>query len=159
MKRALFTLIALLLLTVNAHAQTGACPTSTAFQLSPTKGCFNPVLAEHNATDPVTGAPNWQITRYDILYFAESVDVTTGSPIQTTSIGKPTPNAQGAIWFGAGTSTPLPAYPLGQRLKAVVVAVGPGGSSPRGAAATSNPFGQAGPAPVPTAPSNLVLGQ
>lgn len=149
--------LAVLAATRGAFGQTGACPTSTAFATAPTRGCFFPVLAEHNATDPVTGAPNYMVARYDILYFAEGANVATATPVTTTAIGKPAPNAQGAIWFGAGTATPLPAYPLGQRLKAVVVAVGPGGlASPRGATNTSNPFGQSTPAPAPAAPSGMV---
>lgn len=157
-RRAAPFIIAALALAATAEAQTaGACPTTNpGFQVNPTKGCFLPVLAEHNAPpDPVSGAV--KITRYDLLFFAEGVDVATATPIQITSIGKPTPNSLGSIWYGAGTTTPLPSYPIGQRLKAVVVAVGAAGSSPRGVDATSNPFGQAAPVTAPTAPSRHSL--
>lgn len=150
------TIVVLCFLPALASAQTGPCPTSPGFQDTPAHGCFTPILAEHTAPpDPVNGAQ--KVTRYDVLYFAEGADVTTASPIQTTAIGKPAPNAQGAIWFGTGTPTPLPAYPLGQRLKAVVVAVGSGGSSPRGAANTSNPFGAGASVTAPSAPTAVSL--
>lgn len=155
MRTLCFALLALLTATA-AQAQTGACPADPGFQLGPTKGCMMPNLADHNATDPVTGQP--KVVRYDIAYFDEAVDVTTGTPISVTSLGKPTPNAQGAIWFGAGTSTPLPAYPLGRRLKAVIDAVGQGTlRSSRGTANTSNPFGQSAPPTAPAAPSQVRL--
>ncbi|MFI5223715.1 MAG: hypothetical protein ACHQX3_05625, partial [Nitrospirales bacterium] len=118
-----------------------------------TRGCFRANATEHNFVDPITGV--LQITRYDILFFAESADVTTATPVQTSPIAKPpiVDAATSSVWYGAGTSTPLPSYPLGQRFKAVVVAVGPGGASPRGAVATSNPFGRSNPPTAPAAPS------
>jgi hypothetical protein len=140
-----------------AQAQTGPCPTfpQTQFQANPTRGCFNP-SPDHNVTDTVTGTP--KVSRYDLQFFDEGVDATNAAtqPIQTSPLGKPNPIAgttPPAIWFGAGTTVPLPAYPTGRRLKSVVVAVGPGGSSPREVAATSNPFGQSVPATAPAAPS------
>lgn len=150
-------LFALAVTSATAQAQTGACPTTDpGFVINPTNGCFVPNLTEHNqAADPVTGA--LKVSRYDVLFFSEGANVATATPIQTTAIGKPTPNAQGAIWYGAGTPVPLPSYPIGQRLKAVVVAVGAGGSSPRGSANTSNPFGQGAPVTAPAAPSQHTL--
>jgi hypothetical protein len=150
---ALLALLVVLLTPTPSTAQTGPCPTfpQTQFSANPTKGCFNP-SPDHAVTDPVTGAQ--KVTRYDLLFFDEAVDATNPQvqPIQTSPLGKPAP-AGGAIWFGAGTSVPLPAYPVGRRLKSVVVAVGPGGSSPREVAATSNPFGQSNPVTAPAAPS------
>lgn len=140
-----------------AQAQTGDCPPDPGFQISPTRGCFKPVLAEHNQPpDPVTGAQ--KVTRYEVWYYAEGVDPATGQPVQAaTSIGKPTPNPQGAIWFGQGTATPLPAYPLGQRLRSLIVAVGAGGSAPKLAAELSNSFGTGAVVTAPTAPSSYRL--
>jgi hypothetical protein len=155
----LAVLVALLGAAAVAHAQTGPCPTANVFVANPTRGCFNPDMADHTTADPVTGLP--MVDHYELQFFAEATDASNpnAQPIQTASLGKPTPNSATpqAIWFGAGTSTPLPAYPVGQRLKAVVVAVGPGGSSPRGVAATSNPFGRSAPATAPDAPSGTRL--
>lgn len=154
--RSLFILTLLLaLLPAAAQAQTGPCPTfpQTQFQANPTRGCFN-ASTEHATTDPVTGTP--KVSRYDLQFFDEGVDATNpqAQAIQTSPLGKPAPVA-GVIWFGAGTSIPLPAYPIGRRVKSVIVAVGPGGSSPREVAATSNPFGQSAPVTAPAAPSVL----
>jgi hypothetical protein len=157
----LFLFLALPLVPCPASAQTGPCPTfaQTQFQANPTRGCFN-ASSDHSVTDPVTGAA--KVTRYDLQFFDELVDATNPAttPIQTSPLGKPNPVAgttPPAIWFGAGTSVPLPAYPVGRRLKSVVVAVGPGGSSLREVAATSNPFGQSGPQTAPVAPSGYRL--
>lgn len=152
--RSLFVAIMLLIASV-ANAQTGPCPTADpGFQVNPGKACFRANVAEHTGVDPVTNIPI--ISRYDMLFFAESVDVTTGNPVQTSAIGKPpivdTPT--GTVWYGTGTSTPLPSYPLGQRFKSVIVAVGPGGTSARVVAATSNPFGRSNPPTAPSAPSS-----
>lgn len=162
MKKLLFALaftIAVLFAAPASAQVTGPCNLPNTFQVGPNAGCFTPIAAEHNATDPVTGAPNYTIVRYDVLYFDEAVNVATGQEISRTSIGKPAINAGGAIWFGAGTSTPLPAYPLGRRLKAVIVPVGPTGlESARSATNTSNSFGQSAPSPAPTAPTNHRMG-
>lgn len=156
MRHLLLGALALLAAAAPAAAQTGDCPTDASFVVGPTLGCFRPNLADHNAVDPVTGQP--KVVRYEVAYFDEAVDVATGTPISVTPIGKPAVNPQGAVWIGAGTPTPLPAYPLGRRLKAVVDTIGQGTlRSPRGAANTSNPFGQSSPPTAPAAPSQVRL--
>lgn len=146
------TVFVLLFVPIRAHAQTGPCPTTpipTTTQVV-TNGtgllCFN-ASADHNATDPVL--PTQQlVTGYSVLFFDASVDPATGTPIQTSPIGKPTPNAQNAIWV------PTPAYPIGRALKAVVIATGDRGNSAR--SNDTGPFGKPGTAP-PAAASGTRL--
>lgn len=144
------TVFALLFVPMRAYAQTGPCPTTpipTTTQVV-TNGtgllCFT-ASADHNATDPVLTTQQL-VTGYSVLFFDASVDPATGAPIQTSPIGKPTPNAQNAIWV------PSPAYPLGRALKAVVIATGDRGNSAR--SNDTGPFGKPGTAP-PAAPPGM----
>lgn len=155
-----FIALCLLLIASMAHAQTGPCPTNvsqTTFVVSPTRGFFDVNLPDHNAVDQITQQP--LVVGYEVQFFDEAVDPSdpNTAPIQTpTNIGKPTPQPAGGtcVWYGQGTSIPIPAYPAGRRIKAVIVAVGQGTTrSPRGAAATSNPFGRPGPVTAPSAPT------
>jgi hypothetical protein len=139
-----------------AEAQNACLTTSqTTFTPNPTRGCVVVNLAEHNEVDPVTQAA--RITRYDLLFYDEAVDPTNAAnaPIQTSPLGKPPVDAAGIFYFGQGAPTPLPTYPAGRRLKALVVAVGPGGSSPRVVGAVSNPFGRSNPVTAPAAPPSV----
>ena len=134
------------------YAQTGSCPPGTTLAVNPQWVCITPSTdanAGHNATDPLTGVP--VVSRYDLLFFAPGVDSATGNAVQTINIGKPTMNAQGALWL---QRSELAAIPVGQQYRARVVAVGPNGTSPR--SAESNPFGRSS-SPSPAAPVSVSL--
>lgn len=149
MKKLLLAILAVLVY-APAYAQTGACPSSMAVAVSPTWVCIMPSLdatGGHNAVDPVTNVP--VVSRYDLLFFAPGVDSATGAPIQTINIGKPTLNAQNALWLQRAE---LAAIPVGQQYRARVVSVGPNGTSPR--SAESNPFGRSS-SPSPAAPTRV----
>jgi len=149
-KKIVLAFVVLVLYGRPAFAQTGACPSAMTLTVNPTWVCFMPDLdptSGHNATDPLTGQP--VVTRYDLLFFAPGVDSATGAPIQTISMGKPTLNAQNAVWLQRGE---LAAIPVGQQYRARVVAVGPAGTSPR--SAESNPFGRSS-LPLPRAPARV----
>ena len=147
MKKYLLAITAVLVYGAAAHAQTGACPTGTAIAVTPNWVCITPSTdpsTGHNATDTLTGQP--VVSRYDLLFFAPGVDTATAAPTQTINIGKPTLNAQGAMWL---QRSELAALPVGQQYRARVVAVGPNGASPR--SPESNPFGRSS-SPLPAAP-------
>jgi hypothetical protein len=134
MKRLVLSAIAFFAFSATANAQTGPCPTSTALVVNPQWVCVA-ASVDHAATDPLTGQP--AVTRYDLLFFAPGVDTAIGNATQTIPVGKPTPNAQNAMWLQRAE---LQAIPLGQQYKARAVAVGPGGTSAR--SGESNPFGR-----------------
>lgn len=146
MKTLILACFTLLVLSAPAQAQTGACTANAGnantLAINPTNGCFTP-SPDHAVNDPVTGVP--EVTRYDILFILDGADVAIATPVQTQNLGKPTPNANNAIWYT------LPSYPIGARYRNVVVAVGPDGTSPREVGALSNPFGRQTTAP-PAAP-------
>lgn len=147
MKKLLLAFLAVLVY-APAYAQTGACPSGMTVSVNPTWVCIMPDISPtngHNAIDPVTLQP--VVTRYDLLFFGPGVDSATATPTQTINIGKPTLNAQNALWL---QRSELAAIPLGQQYRARVVAVGPNGTSPR--SAESNPFGRSSN-PVPAAPT------
>jgi hypothetical protein len=139
-----------------AHAQTGACPTSTALTVNPNGWvCVTPA-PDYGATtlapDGVTIVP--AVVRLDLLLFAPGVDTATGTPSNTVNLGKPAANQQGAVWAQVAQVT---AIPKGQQWKARVVSVGQpltaGGAaqvSPR--SPESNPFLAAQPPAAPLAP-------
>lgn len=130
----------------NASAQTGACPTSTALVVNPTHACFTP-SDDHNVSDLGVA----RVSGYELMYFAPGVDPATGTPTQTVAVGKPTPNAQNAIWLARSE---LAAFPVGQQYRAAAIARGPAGASPR--SAPSNPFGNTSNT-APSAPGSLVV--
>lgn len=155
MRRTFLFVVAILLsFASSALAQSGPCPTSTATAVNPTWVCITPAsAAEHTANDPVTGLPI--VVRYDLLFFAPGVDTSTGSPVQTVNIGKPTLNAQGVMWL---QRSELGAIPVGQLYKARVIAIGQGtlvsARSPE-----SNPFGRSSQQ-SPSAPTLVsIVGQ
>lgn len=132
-----------------AYAQTGPCPTTADLTLNPSRACFTP-SPDHEATLPVSGLP--MLVSYELQWFDAAVDPANpnAQPIQAADVGKPAPNAQGAIWI-----TSLPAYPVGRRFRAVAIAKGQQGTtSPR--SAPSNPFGVEGPV-TPREPSRVVV--
>ena len=146
MKKLLLAFLALLVY-APAYAQTGACPASTTLSVGPTWVCIMPDVSAtngHNALDSLTGQP--VVSRYDLLFFGPGVDSATGTPTQTINIGKPTLNAQNALWL---QRSELSSLPVGQQYRARVVAVGPNGTSPR--SAESNPFGRSSN-PTPAVP-------
>jgi hypothetical protein len=150
MRTVVLTLGLLLCSTVNAFAQagTGACPTSTAVVTNPSWVCVTPG-ADYNATDPVSGAP--RVTSLGLAWYLEGVDPATGSPVSSVNLGKPTMNAQGAVW---AQPSQLLAIPVGQRFIPYATASNAAGVSGRSPA--GNPFGRSNNSP-PTAPAGVRL--
>jgi hypothetical protein len=160
-KNSVLTLL-FVFIAATVQAQTGACPTSTAVAVNPGGWvCVTPASdhATMHPTPPITGVPQVPVVvRYDLLLFGPSVtDTATGAPTQTIDIGKPTINAQGALWV---QRTEISSLPLNQQYRARVVAVGqpltaggPAQVSPR--SPESNPFLRLGPAPAPSAPTRV----
>lgn len=148
-RRALALVVLLLLLFIGAvdraEAQTNPCGTSTAVvPITATSVlCFEP-SPDHNVTLP--GLNNQPVvTEYAWEVYLKGAT----APFFTTSLGKPTPSADGAI------RVPPPSVPGMARYQehfSRVVAVGPTGS---GRSADSNGFFLA---PVPTAPGRPVVG-
>jgi hypothetical protein len=142
-----------------AQAQTGACPTATTVAVNPSGWvCITPG-ADYNTMHPeppiagTTSVP--VVVRVDLLLFAPGVDTATGTPTQTINIGKPTLNAQGAIWV---QRPEIAALPTGQVYKARAVSVGQpatagGPAQVSGRSPESNPFTRAAPVPAPLAPT------
>lgn len=132
--------VIVLLFASSASAQTGACPTGNALVLNPTYVCFT-ASSDHDAVE--FGVP--KLDHYAYSVFLEGVNPDTGTPIQaSTSLGKPTPNAQGAIWI---QRSDLGALPVATRMLTYVDTFGSNGAHVRSLA--SNPFGrtsQAAPA-------------
>jgi hypothetical protein len=140
-------------------AQTGACSTSTAPSINPSGWvCITPT-SQHgettNAPPPGTGqVPT--VVRYDLLLFNESVTNTATAPAtQTVDIGKPTINAQGALWVQVPAVTQIP---LNNTYKARVVTIGQpltagGAAQVSGRSPESNPFERVAPPTAPLAPS------
>jgi hypothetical protein len=142
-------------------AQTGACPTTPmTVKVNPSGWlCITPAADYLSSTPdpPVPGVPSTPVvSRLEVLLFNSSVtDTATGSPTQVINIGKPSVNAQGAIWVQRSEITSLP---LNQLFKARVWAIGSGATpvvSPR--SPESDPFIRLGPAPVPLAPTAIRL--
>lgn len=120
----------------------------------------NPTTVEFTASPDHAGA--WlngdaKVTEYRAVYFYASSDVTTATPVAVISIGKPAPNAAGAI---AVTAASLPALfgglAHGVVYKATIDTVGPSGSS---RSTASGPFGfetrtAPGPASLVVVPGN-----
>ena len=159
MRKLLFALV-LVLGPASAHAQTGACPASAALAVNPSGWvCLTPG-SDYNdlwPNPPVAGVPSVPVVvRIDLLLFAPSVtDTATQAPTLTVALGKPTVNAQGAVWAQANALTTLP---LNAVYRARVVAVGQpltaGGAAQVSARSPeSNPFLRLGPAPAPAAPT------
>jgi hypothetical protein len=140
MKRALLVL-ALLSCPIVAQAQTVVNPTAIEFTASPT----------HNSTDPLTGEA--LLTRYDAKYYLASAcnpTCPTTTPAFTINLAKPAPVAGkitvSNVFQGLVLNTPY---------KAVVVAVGPGGTSPQ--AQGDLPFGNRGPLAPPAPVSEVAI--
>lgn len=133
-----------------AQAQTGPCPNTPVdtLALNPVRACFVAASA-HTSTDPVSGAA--VIDRYEMLWIADGQDPATAQPVQRANLGKPTPNSDNTIWINT-----LPAYPIGQRFRAVIASISTLASLPPAArevrSDASNPFGVS-TATAPTAPT------
>src|SRR5688572_24599802 len=124
--RILTLTVALLLSFASASvAQTGGCTPGTTLAINPSGWvCITPT-SQHTETTtaPPPGTGQVQtVVRYDLLLFNESVTNTaTGAPTQTVDIGKPTINAQGALWVQVPAITQIP---LNNTYKARVVTIG-----------------------------------
>lgn len=125
-----------------SHAQTATNPLSVSFDVSP----------DHTAINPLDGTA--VVSRYDLSWVVMNQ---TGALAFTKAIGKPTVDGSNratvnvpefAATTGAGSLTANQLYTL------VVIAVGPGGSTP---STPSNPFGRSGPLKVPAAPAGVVV--
>lgn len=127
----LLAMILVLCCTGMARAQT--------LVINPTKADFV-ASSDHSATSTLDGSAVLTSYRLD-LYLAGA-----SSPMTSVSLGKPTP-VSGHIVVSPAE---LAAIPVGQRMFARVVAVGPGGEA---ASADSNPFGRLGPPAGATAVS------
>lgn len=144
------------------HAQTGACPTSAALAVNPSGWvCLTIDVADYNATYDADGsgpgAAVPAVTRLDLLLFAPGKNTATDAADQTINIGKPTPNAQGALWVQVAA---LASLPLGQTWKARAVAIGqpltagaPAQVSAR--SPESNPFLRPLQPPAPPVPASV----
>ena len=150
-----------LLTASTAKAQTGACPTGPLTPSVNPSGwvCITPAAdytSTHTGPDGTTQVPT--VVRMDLLLFGPTVtDTATGTPTQTINIGKPTRNAEGAVWV---QRTELAALPVGQTYKARAVAIGQpltaGGAAQVSARSPeSNPFMRLAPAPAPLAPTAI----
>lgn len=147
LSRVLLTILGFCLTATLAGAQTGPCPTTTALSVNPTQICFNP-SPDHDVVD--LNVP--RLVEYRIQFYAPGVDPATGQPTSEFSVGKPTPNAQGAIWL---SRSELQAIPVGQQYRATGIAVGQQGRTSARSSA-SNPFGRTSSTP-PAAPGAPVV--
>lgn len=97
--------------------------------LNPTEIDF-PASPDHDATYPISG--QLKLTGYEVRIFPNAAP-TTGTPVQTIPVGKPVPVNGRIVVSGV-----LANVPQNELLKAVIVAVGPGGTSTSSPA--SGPF-------------------
>lgn len=146
-----------------SFAQTGACSSSTALAVNPSGWvCVTPT-SQHGETTTAPPPGTGQVptvVRYDLLLFNESVTNTATAPAtQTIDIGKPTINAQGALWVQVPAITQIP---LNNTYKARVVTVGQpltaGGAAQVSARSPeSNPFERVAPPTAPLAPLGVAV--
>jgi hypothetical protein len=89
------TLIGMLMVLMSANAaqaQTSPCGAAPGtLVVNPNEICFT--SSDHNATE--FGQP--RISEYRLSLFLKGVNPTTGEPVQTISLGRPAPAADGAI--------------------------------------------------------------
>jgi hypothetical protein len=138
--RTLIGMLMVLALADTAQAQTNPCgaPPGTLV-VNPNEICFT--SPDHGELE--FGQP--RISEYRLLLFLKGVNPTTGSPVQTISLGRPTPAADGAIRI---SRTDLGATSIGNELFSTVDSVWSGGVV---RSLASNFFGrtnQTAPAPV-----------
>lgn len=128
--RSLIATIALLLsLCAPAYAQA----TMPNLVVNPTTADFI-VSTDHNATTPVSGLP--LVSEYRAQYFVlDAQGNPSGQPAFTSSLGKPTPDAQGRVTIVNAFDSLLP----NTLYRLVILAVGPGGTT---ASPASDPFGR-----------------
>lgn len=156
--RTLLLVLGLLVAPSLVHAQTGACPTSTAPVINPSGWvCITPGVdyntTHTSPTDGTTQLPN--VVRMDLLLFDPTkTNTATDGATTTVNIGKPTRNAQGAVWVQVPE---ILAVPIGQQYKARSVAIGQptatGVVQVSARSPESNPFTRLAPSPAPLAPS------
>lgn len=137
MARLLLTL-AVCLLPSLAFAQ------ATAIDPAKATVVFTP-SPDHAAVDPFGVAT---VTRYELEVIAQTG---TGAVAFTYDLGKPSPS-QNEIRIPASSIPPFGSLATGVVHRAVVSAIGPGGSA---RSEVSNPFGRPGPVPLPGAPAGV----
>lgn len=160
MRTAYRTALALVLLLFAsvAHAQTGACPTSTATTTITTDAwvCIAPDT-DYNATDPgPNGTVVPRVVSVNLLLFGPAVtDTSTAAPtIPAINLGKPALNANNVVWVQVPA---LLTIPVGQLWKARSILTGnlddAGVVKVSGRSPESNPFTRPlPPSPAPRAP-------
>ena len=142
--RRLLIVAALLCVAIPVYGQTTV--------VNPTTLEFTPSV-DHNATAPLDGTP--LVTRYDAKYYLAtqcnpSCPTTVPAPAFVLSLGKPTPSNNTIT-----VTNVFNGLVLNQAYKAVVVAVGPGGTSANSNA--TDPFGNRGPLAAPAPVSGVVV--
>ena len=143
------TLVAMVLMVMLAsmgQAQTNPCGTAPGtLVVNPNEVCFT--SADHATLE--FGQP--RITEYRLSLFLKGVDVTSGQPVQSMSLGRPTPSADGAIRVSRAD---LGASSVGQELFATIDEVWSGGVV---RSAASNFFGRSNPTPPAQSTAPVVV--